>query len=436
MDARLQNLQQWAQSVAQAAAAGAFGGKPLGLRRVETIRGPRAGALEVDAGMHAGRLLRALSADDYAIHRQFIPWAFAGDPSVYMAGRYVRLEAGWPDALAERDIPLKALGQRPSGGGRWIAGKNETGATVTLGLSDAVPHYLFGGFTGSGKTWAMRSAVAQLARDNSADFVLIDGKYGDGLGCLRGLPGLVGPLATDGDGARRALSWALGEMRRRYETGDRARRLVVVIDEVQEFTQDAAIAEMLRRLTGQGRGAAVHCLVGTQNPVQAVFNDPSIKRNLVGRVALRTDSYKASEVVVGGNNPRADHLLGCGDSYALVLGSVHRVQIAYILERDMPTGGQPALEDWPPYDPEAAGTLPEGVGAPCFEVTGEEAAAAILAASLGHGRPRLQNALETLTGQRPGSQRAARLLEMGRAGWKWLQAEGWALYDDALESEA
>lgn len=430
MGTRLNYLNEWARGIAQAAGAGAFGGKPMGLRSIETVRGPRAGALEIDAGLNAGKMLRALSSDNHALHRQFIPWRFEGEPSVYMSSRFVRLEAGWPGDLAEKDIPLSSLGKYPVGDGRWIAGKNELGQTITLGLTDAVPHYLFGGFTGSGKTWAMRSAVTQLARDGRVRLVLADGKYGDGLGCLQGLPGLVGPMVTDIKDTRRALSWAIGEMRRRYETGEHATRLVVVIDEVQEFTQDDAIAEMLRRLTAQGRGAGVHCLVGTQNPLQAVFNDPSIKRNLVGRVALRTDSYKASEVVVGSNTPRADHLLGSGDSYALVPSATHRTQIAYIPEAHIPTGHAPDLEEWPDFDPESAGTLPDDKGKSCFEVGGKEMAVAILGASLGKGRPALQKMLESATGTRPGSVRAKRLLDMGRDGWRWLQSEGWVLCDD------
>ena len=175
-DDRLEYLTRWAGSLAQAAAAGALGGKPITVRSIETVRGPRAGAVEVDAGIDAGKLLKVMSRDDSALHRQFVPWQFTGDPQCYMVGRYVRLEAGWPTSLAEADITLDSLGQHPHDGGRWIAGKNELGATITLGVSDAVPHWLFGGFTGSGKTYAMRSAVAQLGNDALNRFVLIDAK--------------------------------------------------------------------------------------------------------------------------------------------------------------------------------------------------------------------------------------------------------------------
>lgn len=432
-DTKRRLLESWADGIINAAHAGALSGKPLNILSIELVSGPRAGALEVYAGLDAGRLLRELSRDDYAIHRQFIPWRFTGEPSVYMASRYVRLEAGWPEEISERDIRLSDIGQNPKEGGRWIAGKNEEGATITLGLSSSVPHYLFGGWTGSGKTWAMRSALVQLARDPENQLVLIDAKYGDGLGVLQGLPNMTGPLATDIDTARRALSWAVGEMRRRYETGDKRRRLVIAIDEIQELTGkagDPVITEMVRRLVAQGRGARVHMLVGTQHPTKDTFSDPTIKRNLAGRVALRTEDYKASEVVVGGPSPRADRLLGAGDAYAIVPGAIHRAQLAYIprhdLERMRTT--PPAMADWPEYEPEAAGSLP-GEDTAGWSYTGEELAVSLVQAHMGSGRPALVKALDAAGLGRPGSVRAARLLELGRDAHRWLLENDWCLTD-------
>ncbi len=86
-DHRLKLLEQWAVNMAHAAAAGALtGGKPLTIRALETVRGPRAGALEIDAGLDAGKLLRILTADDCALHRQFVPWSFTGDPRCIWPG--------------------------------------------------------------------------------------------------------------------------------------------------------------------------------------------------------------------------------------------------------------------------------------------------------------------------------------------------------------
>ncbi len=435
-DKRTKLLERWAGSLIQAAATGALtGGKVISILSVETVRGPRAGALEIHAGLDSGKLLQVLSVNDYALHRQFVPWRFAGEPSVYLVSRYVRLEAAWPDELAERDIKLADIAQHPKDGGRWIAGKNETGATVTLGLSDRVPHYLIGGWTGSGKTWAIRSTLAQLSRDAENRLVLVDAKWGDGLGCLGHLPRLVGPVATDIEGARAALSWAVAEMRRRYETGNKPGRIIVAIDEIQELTGkagDAAATEMIRRLVVQGRGARVHCIIGTQHPTLSAFSDPAIKRNLTGRVALRTEDYKASEVVVGGPSPRADRLLGAGDCYCLTPSATHRAQLAYIPQAELEAmnTGKPELDAWPDFDPKAAGTLPDEDTAR-WEYSGEELAVALVQAHLGNGRPLLVKALDAAGLGKPGSVRAARLLDLGRSAHNWLVTNDWQLSEAA-----
>src|SRR5512135_2649768 len=207
LDPRHTLLQQWAGAIDQAARLGALSGdKPIVIREIGTIAGPRAGALEFDAGFDAGRLLRALAADDMALTRQFVPWAFVGQPAVYMLGRSVRVEAGWNDALAQKMISVRQLNTRPNGSGRWVAGMNEQGRVVNLHLSDTAPHFLVAGTTGSGKSVCLRSTVTQLSQ-RSDHLVLIDGKFGDGLRGLDHLPGVVGPLALDIETARAALAW-------------------------------------------------------------------------------------------------------------------------------------------------------------------------------------------------------------------------------------
>ena len=430
MKKRVAYLEQWGQDIWRAAQTpdALAGKKPIQIHGIDMVRGPRAGALEILAGLDAGRLLKALQSNDFALHRQFVPWDFSGQPAVFMSGRHVRLEAGWPDSLAEKDIKLSDIGQHPKEGGRWVAGKNEMGRTVTLSLSDTVPHYLMGGYTGSGKTYAMRSAVAQLARDPFNQLVLIDGKWGYGLGPLAQVANRVGPLAIEFEEVRAALSWSVAEMRARYQTGRRDSRLVIIIDEIQEFTKDAATAEMLRRLAAQGRDADVHLIIGTQDPTADAFNKITIRRNLVGRIALHTENYKASEVVVGGKTPRADFLLGAGDAYALTPGAMHRVQLAYIPEADFEneTTGESLFDDWPEFDAEAAGTLPEDAGAG-RQISGQEVAVSLVQAHLGAGRPTLQRALENAGLDKPGSTRADWLLGLGREAYTWLSENDWAL---------
>lgn len=431
--ARARLLEDWARYVAGAAEQRAFTKQPLALR-IDGIMGPRAGALEVYAGMQAPALLSALSRNNAALLRQFVPWSFTGEPAAYMAGRFVRLEAGWPPELAETMIRLGDLSKKPELGGRWVAGKTENGATVVMGLTDATSNYLVSGQTGSGKTVALRSAVLQLARDRENRIVLVDGKMGEGLGGLAHLPGVVGPVATDAPEARTALGWAAVQMRERYQTGNRAGRVVVVVDEFQEWAGDAVFVDLMRKLAAQGRAARVHLIAATQHPTVSAFGDETTRRNLTGKLALRVGDPDASRVAVGGSLPRADYLLGAGDAYAVGPGACHRVQMAFVgqPEIDAAAGGQWEILEWGELSGEAVGLeLPERAAG--WSYSPGELAHAIIAAVEEEGRPAMVKRLDVAGLGRPGAERAIRLLGLGRETHAALKGEGYAVTFDYLE---
>lgn len=425
---RVRLLTQWAQSLDRAAREGALtdSGRRIDIHQIGIVSGPRAGALDISAGMDSEMLLNTLARKSSITARQFIPWDFVGEPSVYVSGRYVRVEAGWPKGLSEMAITLSDLNARPHESGRWVAGKNERGRAITLGLNKTVPHFLIAGTTGSGKSVAIRSLISQLASHDDM-LVLIDGKFGEGLRELDHLAGTVGPLACTADEARAALAWALAEMERRYSVHDLdATRLVVVVDEVQEFMSDSAIVEMIRRVAAQGRAARVHLILATQHPSVKVFGDPSIKRNVTGRIALRVADAKSSEVAIGQSVPRADRLLGAGDAYAVVPGQIERVQIAYRprAELDAMLNFQPRLSEWPDFEPEQIAQSPN-----VATYSGEELGVSLVNAFEDRGRPALIDALDAAGLGRPGVSRAVRLLKLGRAQRDWLQDAEWCLSD-------
>jgi hypothetical protein len=435
-------LGQFSDSIARAAASGALTGKPVTLLHREAVAGPRAGALELHCGLDSGKMLKALAADDCALLRQFVPWSFQGDPLAFFAGRHLRLEAGWPGHLADDMIRLTDLGEYPKDGARWFAGRNESGQKVTMSFERAA-HWLVAGETGAGKSVAIRSAVIQLARDPDVRLVLADGKWGDGLGNLNCIPRLVGPVATDLESIRGALSWAVSEMRRRYETGDKRGRVIVVFDEFQEYLADVGgdplCREMTRRLVAQGRAAGVHCILSTQHPSLNAFGDDSTRRNLNGRLALRVGDPDASRVVVGAATPRADKLLGKGDSYVVAPGIVHRMQAVYTDQVDIAQlqVEEPFYQEWPMPDAEAAGALPEDDG-PNWSYSPQEDAVGLVVAFLNRGRPTLQNMLERagLSGRgRPGSKRADRLLSISRERRDALRSMGASLCHSGASRE-
>jgi hypothetical protein len=414
---RKQYLASWARGIERAAARGLFGSQPIGLRETALVNGPRAGALEIFAGLESGVLLRAMTADDSAILRQFIPWQFIGEPAAFMAGRSVRIEAGWPADLADANIKLSDLGRHPIGGGRWLVGRNERGHVLTTGLNDDTPHWLLSGTTGSGKTTELVSAIGQLSRDTNNRLVLIDAKHGKDFRHLANVRGLVGPLADDVYSARAALRWCIQELTARYSGGQDARRLVIVVDEVQELVDDALATEALRKLIAQGRGANVHCLVATQHPTVANLGDSTIGKNLVGRLALHVIGPEASRVAVGAKSPRADYLLGHGDCYAVAPAATHRVQCA-MWDGDLSTA-EPDLSAWPEADSE----LPERSS----DFGGDELAISLVVATEDKGRPALQKMCEDDGLGKPGGGRAARLLQLGRDMRTWLVVHDFCL---------
>jgi len=420
-------LASWGRHLANAARNGALTGRACPVSRIETIAGPRAGALEIFAGLESGRLLRALSKNDAAVLRQFIPWQFVGEPQAFMSGRYVRVEAGWPTYLAERIIRLSDISEKPEGAGQWVAGRSENGATIVPGLNDVTPHFLVSGATGSGKSVALRSAVLQFSRDpnTKTKIVLIDGKGGESLRAVEHLPGIVGPCAVDGPQVRGALGWAASEMLKRYQSAKWDGRLIVVVDEFQELVSDEAVVGLLRKLVAQGRAAHVNVMMSTQHPTVEAFGHNSIRRGLVGKIALLVTDPDASRVAVGGASPRADHLLGAGDSYAVSPGACHRVQLAYVDQQDFGAAGYGCFQfpRWPAYCAESVGQeLPVG-----WSYTGAELATAVVSASESEGRPTMINRLRAAGLGRPGAERAIRLLNLGRETNVELERQGYTV---------
>jgi len=417
-------LEDWAKHIGSAARSGALTGKPITISHAEVISGPRAGAIEMLAGIDAGKLLRVFTKSDGATLRQFVTWRFTGDPQCYMSGRCVRVEAGWPDRLSETMIRLGDLGQFPKSGGRWHVGRNEHGQKTTAILDDKRAHYLISGGTGSGKSVALRSAVLQLSQDPDNRLILLDGKFGESLAQVSHLPNVVAPVATSGPDVRAALGWACQQMRERYQNDNKQGRLIVVFDEIQEFCEDAAVVGLLKKLTAQGRAANVHCLLATQHPTIGVFGSAATRRNLTARIALLVADADASRVAIGSSTPRADHLLGSGDAYACSPGNVNRVQCAFVDDKEIGKAGsgQHLFDTWPEFDAEGVGQDLPQPGRPRRAIAHSEIGTSLISAMEGEGRPAFKTRLEAEGLGRPGSDRARTLLTLGRQVKGWLEA--------------
>ena len=441
---RARLLTNWARIIWTNAVNGKLdGGKPICIQKAETIAGPRAGVVEFLCGdLDGGRLLKALGRDNCAAAAEQCPWDFVGQPSVSMRGRWIRVECGWASHLATTLIYLRDACDKPGADGRWLAGVSETGAFIWPQLNDETSQYMFAGATGSGKSIALLVALTQLTADPTNQVVLCDGKGGESLRVLE--PLAVGPCAIEGTQIRNALAWAVQIMQDRQRAGSWQGRVVVVFDEIQQYTDDDAIAGMLATLTAQGRSTGVHCLVATQHPSVGLFKNPNTRRNLTGKLAMHVGDFDASRVAVGGATPRADQLLSKGDSYVITPSQCHRIQGCFVDDKDIAAAiynangraGQWKFQDWPAYDPcdigggQSSGSNGGGYvknsGNTREPWSAEEIAVTLAAALVGEGRDAMIDR-GTAWGVPIGSGRGRDLVKVGRAVKDVLETYGFGI---------
>lgn len=423
-------LHQWANKLQQEVNAGKFG-KARQKLAISFVNGPRVGGLDLVAQDNPGALKKALNENDGLNLANTVPWHFAeGRPNIFSHGRVIRVEAPWPQELAETNIPLRktqAVVQKKFVSG-WVAGNDDQGRLIVPNFM-LESHWLFAGQTGSGKSVAMTSAIGQLAQASGGktQFILIDGKHGESLSALAKAPYLVGPPAYDMETVGGALTWTISEMARRYtvlrnlsadqrESWEKeTSRIVLVIDEIQTVSQRPEFAQMIALLLQQGRASKINLIVSTQYPLNGILGDSTMKQNLGGRVVLKMNSYEASRVAIGASEPDSTKLLGRGDAYIVAGGNFARVQIAYLNRHELaqlPTTA-PDLDEWPAEDKTSADSLALGFSP-------KQVAVSILAAKDGKGRPALKYDLETSSAGRLGTMKLIDLLSFGREIWSIL----------------
>lgn len=221
---------------------------------------------------------------------------------------------------------------------------------VFMDISTA-PHVLVCGGTGSGKSVAINSILAQLTAKASParlQIYAVDPKRVE-LAQWRRLPHLAAPVATDHTTALQVLEQAEKEMNRRFTLLDRAGyrsadqmpdmgRVLVIVDEFASLADKAGRAQLLRPLreiARMGRAAGVHLILSTQYPTASIL-DTQIRANCPSRLVFRLNTKQESRVAIDVSG--AEMLRGRGDGlYRAATGDLHRLQGMMVSDRQIET---------------------------------------------------------------------------------------------------
>ncbi len=293
----------------------------------------------------------------------------ADDIALSLAAPGVRIEAPIPGKAAvgvevpnhvRENVYLRSLLENEeftSSGSRLLTalGSDVAGAPVYCDISK-MPHLLVAGATGMGKSVCINSIVVSMlykAKPDEVRLIMIDPKKVE-FGVYNGIPHLLIPVVND---PKKALSWAVGEMERRYEmiesvgvrniqgyneiTASDPEKpfmpfMVIIIDELADLMMTAPddVETSICRIAQMGRAAGMHLIIGTQRPSVDVITG-LIKANIPSRISCKTSSQVDSRTIIDGVG--AEKLLGRGDMLYAPVGVMkpQRVQGAFVSDAEV-----------------------------------------------------------------------------------------------------
>ena len=237
-------------------------------------------------------------------------------------------------------------------------GEDVAGEAVYFDIAK-MPHLLIAGATGMGKSVCINSVITSLlykASPEDVKLILVDPKKVE-LSIYNGIPHLLVPVVSEPKKAAGSLSWAVGEMERRFALIEAVGvrdiksfnevtkndpdyeympRIVIIIDELADLMMTAPddVEESICRLAQKARAAGMHLIIGTQRPSVDVITG-LIKANIPSRIAFTVSSQIDSRTII--DRGGAENLIGRGDMLFNPVGAAKpmRVQGAYVSEADV-----------------------------------------------------------------------------------------------------
>ena len=252
------------------------------------------------------------------------------------------------DTDAYRSIPSKTC---------VCLGSDVAGDPVFCDIAK-MPHMLIAGATGMGKSVCINVIITSIlykADPNEVKLILIDPKKVE-LGIYGGIPHLLVPVVNDPQKAAGALSWAVGEMERRFDifedigvrdikgynklnadgTREKLPSIIIIIDELHDLMMVSpdSVEKSIVRIAQKARAAGIHLILGTQRPSVDVITGV-IKANVPSRIAFHVASQVDSRTIL--DMVGAEKLLNNGDMLYMAVSEskAKRVQGAFVDEDDV-----------------------------------------------------------------------------------------------------
>ncbi len=237
----------------------------------------------------------------------------------------------------------------------FALGKDTTGQPTLADLKE-MPHLLIAGATGSGKSVCLNSLIMSIlfrATPKEVKMILIDPKRIE-LNLFNSLPHLIIPVVTNPRQSAAALTWAVGEMERRFEKlaetetrnidaynlrvgkDEPMPYLIIVIDELADLmmVSPVEVEEAICRIAQLARAVGIHLVVATQRPSSDIITG-LIKANITSRIAFAVSSQVDSRVIL--DTPGAEKLVGKGDMLFVTPSYLKpkRIQGAFVTESEI-----------------------------------------------------------------------------------------------------
>jgi S-DNA-T family DNA segregation ATPase FtsK/SpoIIIE len=222
-----------------------------------------------------------------------------------------------------------------------LLGETDEGQPLWFDMEQC-PHLLVAGSTGSGKSTALHTIIANFIYRNDTSVYLVDTKKIEfNIYKSKTFANKIKYCAENYIEAMAVLRQIYDEMERRYDYLSQyglynakdapwLPKIVVIIDEVSDLMmqqEDKEFENMLARLAQKARSAGIYIILATQRPSADVLTG-LIKSNFPARLACKVASKTDSRVILDAHG--AENLNGRGD--AIIKTSQHdfvRLQVAY-----------------------------------------------------------------------------------------------------------